>query len=287
MPRLIRFLIFLILYSQEGLAQRGALFDGSAGLKPVTPLSGFPGSFDTETAQRNSWVVDFPPVAELSDDFFTSLILGAPLASIQYGVTDNLSIGTNPLTAFPLIAGIPLLYLKSRYSFFSSPKFAAVLNTGVGLIPSKKNQMSLVSFGSNSSYFFDEKSWVNFFFNAFYANLRIGEPASANYLNLTSKAFYLGGGYQNFVTSWLGPQVTLLIPVIAEGHLETSGRDLSARINPDYILSSTVIRVSTDVVLGNWLLTPGLLWGVGSLWNDFLDYNQQPKFLFSISWVMP
>ncbi|APJ03977.1 hypothetical protein [Silvanigrella aquatica] len=107
------FCLFIYLFSSQAFAQRG----GSSveqSTPPSTPLSFFAGYFDTGMLPENRITLDIP------------------LLGLDYGVTDNFTIGTN--AASSLLTSVtfqPYLFLKARYRFFSNKKISSVI-TGYG-----------------------------------------------------------------------------------------------------------------------------------------------------------
>jgi hypothetical protein len=91
------------------LAQRGAAFVEQAA-SPSAPHSGFPGLLDAEMVGRGDIVAD------------------APWLSISYGVTENLTVGTNVLAALPSAWGAPSALLMARYRHFSTARVSSVIS---------------------------------------------------------------------------------------------------------------------------------------------------------------
>lgn len=96
------FALALICFSTQAFAYRGqTAVEQKPPLK--SPGNGFPGFFDPHTAAQGSLVFDLPTF------------------SVDYGITDHWTLGTNlvPLTA-TLLTQVPIFSLKTRYQFFSN-----------------------------------------------------------------------------------------------------------------------------------------------------------------------
>jgi hypothetical protein len=166
---------------------------------PITPLSSFAGYFDTGMLPTNRFSFDLP---------FTGF---------DYGVTENFTIGTNSVSS--IIASLtlqPLLYLKTRYRFFSNKKLSSVL-TGYGgyfYFPSQNNYPQNISwflnFTNNTSYFINKNNILNFHLTALKFSAQTGDPNDKKYLKISLDTIALGVGYQTFFTNDFGIEGQLL-----------------------------------------------------------------------------
>ena len=95
-------------------AQRAECYGRQDAPRFRTPTSDFPGLFDANLAAKGT-VVGY-----------------LPWHSALWGVTDQLTVGTNLLYALPLVAGDPGGLLLARYRVYSSPSVQTVLDGMLG-----------------------------------------------------------------------------------------------------------------------------------------------------------
>lgn len=192
MKQFALFCFFTFTISFSAYAQRGNDFIQQSP-PPVTPLGSFAGYFDSGMVPENRFTLDLP------------------LTGVDYGLTNNLTIGSNTVTSlFTALTFQPFLYLKARYRFFSNKSISSVI-TGYGgyfVFPSQdnspQNTTSLLNFTNNTSYFFKPNHILTFHFNALTFSTQSGDSSDKKYFKLSLNTVAFGLGYQSFLTENFG-----------------------------------------------------------------------------------
>lgn len=165
------FVLVLMACKQNAHAQRGVVVDDAT--PPQTASSGIAGFFDTETNQKGNLVFDFPTL------------------TLDYGVTDRLTVGTNVISLISLtdvLASkatntITLLQAKTRYRLFTTHDWSAAVTGYLGFLSTlketdkieEKNRQNayLPAFTFNAAHTFEGGSW-----GLSYASLYLSEDKS-------------------------------------------------------------------------------------------------------------
>lgn len=219
MKQFILFCFFIWIISLPVFAQRGGdSAQQSAAIK--TPLSFFAGYFDTGMVPTGSLTFDLP------------------FMGVDYGVSENFTIGTNTLSsALAVFTLSPYLYLKARYRFFSAPTVSSVI-TGYGgyfNFPSQNNNPQFtawfLNFTNNTSFFINKNNILNFHLTALKFNAQNGDPTDTKYLKLNLTTLALGLGYQTFFTENFGIEGQFLYsPYFSFSH-EDAGQSTTLNLN--------------------------------------------------------
>lgn len=230
-------------------AQRGGGFTLSEN-PPTTRSSGFPGMFDANVADKGSFVLDLPSL------------------SADYGLTENVTIGTNGLFLGLLAFGLPSVYFKTRYRFLSSSSFASSFTLYGGYSTNRVGSAAggtqfdvyLVGASSNTTYYFSDRSYLN----AFFYYLKVGLNATAEddleYQNTSVTTLLAGASYQYWFTKWFGPQALVALSAYNSIVLDSSTLSASASLGNGVGVSGfAFLRVLAEFRVGNWLLSPGLI----------------------------
>ena len=192
MKQFIPLCFFIWIITLPAFAQRGG--DSIQQVPPpTTPLSSFAGYFDTGMVPKNRITLDLP------------------LTGIDYGVSDDFTIGTNSLSSILTTVTIqPFLYLKARYRFFSNKNLSSVI-TGYGGYfnfasqnNTPQNTTWLLNFTSNTSYFINNNNILNFHVTALKFSTQTGDPNDTKYLKISLDTIAFGAGYQTFFTEDFG-----------------------------------------------------------------------------------
>lgn len=151
------FILTLLLCSQTAYAQRGAV--STEVEPPQTASSGIAGFFDANTTQQKSLVFDFPTL------------------TVDYGVTDNFTVGTNIISLFSLTdvvtSGatntITFLNSKTRYRLFVTRDWTAALTGYLAFLstltgpgngqPKTRQNIYLPGFTFNTARAYEGGSW--------------------------------------------------------------------------------------------------------------------------------
>lgn len=143
-------LAFAALLSTRAFAQRGShMPELPREPAPENTLSGFPGFFDTNVAPHERLVTEVPTFAA------------------DYGLTRDVTVGVNGLSALTILADNPVYYLKARYRFLSGGVASSAV-TGYGMyarIPGDpKDKISTKGYDfytgfltSNTTYYFSNE----------------------------------------------------------------------------------------------------------------------------------
>ena len=214
----------------------------------VTPLTGYPGFFDANVAEKNGFVFDLPTFAG------------------DYGVSENITVGSNALLAIPWLSSVPMFYGKARYRFFSDKQLASALTVYAGFLTEKnkyKDHTSRSTYTaavvSNTTTFYlsDKTTLTGFLFGALlYA--QVGTPGNLEYTKANFNFSFAGLNLQHWVTDWLGPQIVAFTTLHYSAEVDSTGASLSA---DNGVLSASknfvVVRGLLELRAGNWLLSPG------------------------------
>jgi hypothetical protein len=237
-------------------AQRGAAYtlDGNP---PETPSSGFPGMFDANVAAKGSFVLDLPSL------------------SADYGLTENVTIGTNGFFLGALALGVPAVYVKARYRFLSSEKLASAFTTYTGYLTNRVGSGAgdaifdgyLLAASNNTTWYFSDRHTLNGFFYA----IKLGQNARASdgleYQNFSLATVLVGASYQYWVTRWFGPQALLAVSAYNNIGIDSSTLAANATLGAGGVggvgAGFTFLRALAEFRLGRWLLSPGLIYFVG------------------------
>jgi hypothetical protein len=272
----------LFCVSAIGYGERGELPSARA---LSTPVSGFPGVFDSFMPGKKSFVVS-------GTAFVTPLfpLVGVP---VEYGLTENVSIGTN--------AALPLLWAQSSPAFGGKVRVRIPLTSsfvtafsayGYMLPPSQKeeelegetqsdseNEESLRSgtlFTATASYFFSERLWINASLSRFDFSSRSGSEGSAQYSTaaMTSSFYAVGGEYM--LARWFGFRAGVFVPfdfeITSDGGSASgvSGGTISLRSGKSGNQFS-MWSFMLDFLPGErWMISPGL---IASDVDDFSGYS--------------
>lgn len=230
-----------LILSAPAYAQRGSSFVEQSEPRR-TPLTGFPGLFDSNTVAKGDVVVDLP------------------LLSVNMGVTENLSVGTIVMALIPLAAGQPAAFATMRYRFYSTPEVVSVIDAMVGYFSYEDVDSLGGLVVSNTTLALGDVQSVTLTGMAgriaVYEDLDDppGAEASSDVLGLG-----IAATYQVHPLRWLALRFTAMnVPVVA-GSNETSFGASSARLgsSPSDLWDRTVVRGYASVRLGNWLLGGG------------------------------
>jgi hypothetical protein len=176
--------------SQRAFGQRGQSYGGHA--KPWSAnTQGFPGYFDSNMAEENSLVVEFPP-----------MLLGivpTPFIAVDYGVTETLTVGTNAAwTVLPYLFGAKSLSVKARTLLIGdqSEQASATYYGGVISIPTDTSLNAYYHILTwNHAWRIASSHTLSAHGNLIRMNLEQGTIRDLNHAQLNFDAMMLGAGY--------------------------------------------------------------------------------------------
>lgn len=234
--------------AQTAKAQRGGRFEvyrPSADQPSAT--KGFQGFFDTEQLSKGTFT------AEL----FTF--------SLDYGVTDRWSLGTNGLAVLGLPLGLNTLIVKSRYRFLESEQLISSLTAYAGGIVFPASSTGgfayLGMLTSNTTYALSENHALGASFGVLRVGLEQADPGDLDYGSIKGTLGYGGVLYHWSVSPGFGLEA-LFVPLVVSS-LEIDAA--SAAISIDSLTASSdglVLfgRLSADFRFGSsFLLSPMML----------------------------
>jgi hypothetical protein len=229
-----------------------------------TALSGFPGAFDVFVPKKGSLV--------LSGTAVVSPLLPVIGIPVEYGLTENLSIGSNLL--------LPILWTSQAAAYggkirlqipFSSNFVSAYTAWGYAFSPGEAQGLAdLPSMNAGlataaASYFFSERFWMNGLVGIFHLTMEKGtENASSYHKSALDASFvHLSGEYM--IASWCGFRPGILFPLRissasdggAESGVEGQSVSLQAGTNGNDLANWSFMM---DFLPGShWLISPGVL----------------------------
>ena len=228
-------------------AQRGAAYIEQAAA-PAAPQSGFPGLFDTEMAARGSLVAE------------------VPWLSLSYGVTDNLTIGTNLWAALPSAWGAPSALFMARYHHFSGRRVSSVLTAYAGyadadaLAEDGKEARAFVLFGtSNTTVRLGARHALTLTGLAGRFGLRIEDADIAGlYEGGSLTAIGVAGSHQFNPNDWLGIQTTLVALPVLIGEMDSTSQIATIDFGQTRAADLLLARLLFQMRAGrSWLFTAG------------------------------
>ena len=193
--------------------------------------------------------------------------LDLPLTGVDYGVTDNFTIGSNTVSSvLTTITFQPFLYLKARYRFFSNKNISSVITVYGGYFnsPSQNNnpQMTswLLNFTNNTSYFFNNNNILTFHLTALDFGAQIADPTDTKYFKLTLNTIAFGLGYQTFFTDSFGIEGQALYAPYFNLTYENPAQQVSLGLNTNKNSIPFFIRIlmnyktgkESNLSLGYW-----------------------------------
>lgn len=236
---------------------------GQRGLEPTahsikTPLSGFPGAFDTFVPNIGEYVVSATTVL---NSFFP--VVGAP---IEYGVSENLSLGTNIGLGLMWYDLSPAFGGKMRYRIPFSESFVLSFSNWSYWWQTKmpktgtrreSRQMSLLT----AAYFVSSKLWFQSHLGMAAADVKQNEPQDSSYLRSYFSSSFVGAGFNYMPISWLGLRTHVFYPLYVEvsndGGVDSSGGETMSISGGSKFL---FWAFGPDFRIGErWLLSPALL----------------------------
>ena len=238
--------VFVLGAAPQAFAQRAAEYTSQ--VPPVEARSsGFPGIFDTAMAPTHDFV------------------LSIPTSSIDFGVSENFTVGTNGVPYLALIAGKPGGSLKLRYRFFSTRELAAVVTGYAGMFTTDIRYGMVTA---NVSYHFSARTLATATLIGVRINVR-GEdelaPGVTNKSTSTSDLAGAGLSFEHFFGRVLGFQATIFALPYGSDSLEDATGKLNVGVSMgEAVLARSFARLLVEIRAGRWLLTPGIMTSLDS-----------------------
>jgi hypothetical protein len=245
----LRFMVCALTFGQSAAwAQRGADYDVYTA-PPSGPSSGFLGFFDSDQLAKGAFTGELPSF------------------SVDYGVTDRWSIGTNALSVLGLSLGVPNLLLKSRYIFYSDGKVVSSLTGYFGTVwgdISKGQGVILGLLTSNTSVWIDRRQALGVSLLTGVLEGQLGEQGKVNYTRISANGLVLASSYR-YVFSESGQIEALVgVPALANVFLDSTSGSVSLESGLGFVRSGGLFgRLSMDfLITRNILLSPQAYFGV-------------------------
>lgn len=241
-----RRLAFLVLTLALGLVPSAFAHRGEGHFRqdppPRTFLSEFPGYFDTHLASPGKTVLE------------------VPTGSLDYGLNENLTIGTSvlPVAVMAFSRDAYLFLFKARYRFYSSERLSSVL-TGY-LLPfyvasgvlGSTTYGSLAIVTSNTSLYLGSSSSLTFHLTAMrYSSTLLAEldlSGSDETVDIEGSAdlslIAPGIGFQHAFGDWFGISLQLLVPATSS----MSVNDPGTETNTDLLQRSGIPLISRGLI---------------------------------------
>ena len=229
-------------------AQRGGEYDVYT-TPPSGPSRGFLGFFDSDQLAKGTFTGELPSF------------------SVDYGVTNRWSIGTNALSVLGVVLGANNLFLKSRYIFYSDGKVVSSLTGYFGTVwgdISKGQGVILGLLTSNTSIWIDQRQAVGVSLLTGVLEGQLGEQGKVNYTRISANGVVLASSYR-YVFSQSGQIEALVgVPALASVFLDSTSGSLSLESGLGFVRSGGLFgRLSLDyLVTQNILLSPQAYFGL-------------------------
>lgn len=251
-PIVVLFLIAATGRSVTAHAQRGGEFVEQQAVEK-TPVSGFSELMGTNQAARGDLVTDFP------------------LFGLEYGVTDNLAVGTALIA--PLASSFRGWLLRGRYRFYSDGRTVSVMD-GLGYYGGGDTRALFGWVGNHTAYYLTNRDVITASVLLVRLSLReeLDDPPMA-VERATAHTVLLGLGYQRSLSWWAVLRTGVYVTPVSwgsadSGTVSVSGFGditddpggsvlaraiLSARLSENWLLSGGGIAVVADATVGPWI----------------------------------
>jgi hypothetical protein len=204
-----------------------------------TPLSGFPGLFDTNTVDRHGVAASLPST------------------SVDVGITEQLTVGTYLGSMLPNAFGVRALALKARYRLYSDGRLTAVVDGLAGGASwdeqGEARRLTVLLAGLNVSYQLSRRNTLT----AAFLGGAVSGPVDDMTLELSGAVVALS--YQASFTPRLALELTALTAPVAAGTVESEFLLGSVRWKDDAesLFRRSFVRALLALRLGRWLLEGG------------------------------
>lgn len=242
-------LLVSILAPLEARAQRGQ-GEATQTPPPKTPLTGFPGAFDTNLADPGSLVLDIPSL------------------SVDYGLTENLTVGTNGWFALPVLVGSPAIFVKARYRFFSDDSFASAITGYGGFLHSsgegedgdvESSNGSLVMLSSTNTFYLSPETTLTAFLWFLQLGFAQGERGDVDYASAKISSTFFGLNLQHWFNDRVGPALLAFVGAQSSTEIDSAGLSVRASSGLSFLSQGAYfVRGLVEFRAGRWLFSPGL-----------------------------
>jgi hypothetical protein len=223
-------------WSGEAHAQRGEEYTLNEELNvEPSPNDGFPGAFDTQLAKKGAFVANLPTL------------------NLYYGVTDDLSVGTNALTFLPVLSGTLSGSLFARYRLGSTSWFRSTADVMIGgAAGGTDSTFGAALVGSNTEFVLTRGQRLAF--NGWYGRI----DAAFGDVSLNANVLLLGGTYSLVFARWGAVHLTGLYLTSGSFAIDTpDGTDSLDVRGTDNFVNRILARGVVSLRAGSWLFDVG------------------------------
>jgi hypothetical protein len=246
------------------LAQRGETLQAKPSLF-TSPTQGYPGFFDTNMAEPEALIVEWPPVI--------LPIIPVPSIAVDYGLNERLTVGTNALlTLLPWIAGVKSATVKARTLLYGTESMQSTATAYLGYFgggESMNTYWQLLT--SNNAWKLSPKTIVSA--NAAFVNfgLEAGDLKGTDYTSIQLTTGTLGAGHQYLWDETMSISSYLMLPVWTVINMDTAAAafDLNADASRGKLMWG-LARLSVDFRSEPWVYSLGAMYSTGSV-NELLQ----------------
>jgi hypothetical protein len=258
-------------FSSTGFAQRGEISNANASAFSH-PTAGFPGFFDTNLADKNSLVVEWPPVI--------LPFIPMPSIAVDYGVTETLTVGTNALVStLPWLVGARGISVKARTLIAGTDSMQSAATFYGAYIGSSSLNASWQMVTSNNSWKIAPRHIVNGQAMLMNFGFESGSEASLDYTNLRLTALSLGAGYQFLVSETAAISGYILAPAYTSLESDSVAANISANLDArSGQMMWGIGRASLDIRRDDWV------YSIGGLYLHGMLPGVQPWFSATTRW---
>ena len=261
----LKFLIvsLSLLWASFALAQRGETLEAKPGLF-TSPTQGYPGFFDTNMAEPEALVVEWPPII--------LPIIPVPSIAVDYGINERLTVGTNALlTLLPWIAGVKSATVKARTLLYGSESMQSSATAYLGYFGGGEGlDMYWQLITSNNAWKVSPRNIVSA--NAAFVNfgLEAGDLKGADYTSMQLTTGTIGGGHQFIWDETLSVSTYVMLPFWTSINLDTAAAafDLNGNASRGSLMWG-LARLSVDFRSEPWIYSLGAMYSRGAA-NEIL-----------------
>ena len=244
--------------STNALAQRGATYEGNAHAWDA-PSQGFPGYFDTGVAEKGSFVVELPPLIYG--------ILPMPSTAVDYGLTDNMTVGTNALlTTVPWLFGAQGVSIKARSLLVGTEEHqstATVYAGYLGVYGTTRVNAVYENATWNHSWRPSHDHTITGHLNYLRMDAGLGKTSDLNHMSISVTTVLLGIGYGYEISPKMDIRGMLNTTAYSSIDILTTVADLSQTSSPAITkqpnrLAQLQLEYHT---MNDWLVSVGAIHG--------------------------
>lgn len=260
-----RIFLLLLAYCQATAlyAQRGELAQARPSIF-TTPTQGYPGFFDTNMAEPETMVIEWPPVI--------LPFIPVPSIAMDYGLNERLTLGTNALmTAVPWLLGIQSAAVKARTLLYGSESMQSTATAYVGYLGGGKSlTLYWQMLTSNNAWKVSPSHVLSA--NAAFVNfgLEAGDLKSTDYASIQLSTAAISGGHQYIINDTMAISSYVMIPVWTSVNVDTisAALDLDTNARKGDAMWG-MVRASFDMRSDLWVYSFGGLYNHGALKDMF------------------